>query len=213
MQPHVNNIKQEAAALLTEAGCHRDGVRMRWDRLFADLEGQLVAAGTAELEAEVADRARAEHGRIRFVDRLRAADGQPVQARVVGAGVIGGTLCAVGVDWLLVGASAGGQVLVRLAAVVSVSGLGTATAAALDRGLVYERLDFRRAVRALALGRSQVRVRLVEGGALVGTLDRVGADFVELAEHPAGEPRRPAAVRAVHAVPIRALAAVQQLDA
>lgn len=193
------------------SGCHRDGVRMRWDRLFADLEAQLAAAGTAELESEIADRSRAEHGQIRFADRLRAADGQPLQVRVVGAGVIGGTLRGVGVDWLLMGSAPGGQVLLRLSAVVSVAGLGTATAAALDRGLVHERLDFRRALRGLAVGRNQVRVRLVEGGTLVGTLDRVGADFVELAEHPAGEPRRQNAVRAVHAVPIAAVAAVAQL--
>ncbi len=184
---------------------------MRWDRLFADLEDQLAAAGTAELEAEVADRSRAEHGRIRFVDRLRAAEGQPVLARVAGAGVLGGTLCGVGVDWLLLGSPIGAQILVALPAVASVSGLGATTAPPLDRGLVYDRLDLRRALRGLAMRRTQVRLRLVEGGALVGTLDRVGADFAELAEHPAGEPRRRAAVRAVHAVPIHAVAAVHQL--
>jgi hypothetical protein len=37
----------------------------------------------------------------------------------------------------------------------------------------------------------------------------VGADFVELAEHPVDQPRRRAAVTAVRAVPLRAVVAVR----
>jgi hypothetical protein len=54
-------------------------------------------------------------------------------------------------------------------------------------------------------------VVLDDGGALTGTLDRVGADHVELAEHPAGMPRRSEAVQGVTAVAIAAIAVVRTL--
>lgn len=186
---------------------------MRWDRLFADLEALAAAAETAEFEAEVADRSRAEHGSIAFVDRLRGACGHPVVVTVPGAGPLAGTVTDVGVDWLLLGGPGQPQTLVASASVTAVSGLGTATAAATDRGPVYQRLDFRRALRGLAGQRSQVRLVLTDGVGLTGTLDRVGADFVELAEHAPGEPRRRTAVRGVQTVPIAAVAAVVRLDA
>lgn len=184
---------------------------MRWDRLFADLEAQAAAADTAQFEAEVADRTRAEHGAVAFVDRLRSACGHRVVVAVRGAGPLTGTLSDVGVDWLLLAGADRPQTLVALHAVTAVSGLGTATAPATDRGPVYRRLDFRWALRALAGQRSQVRIALTDGVLLTGTLDRVGADFVELAEHPPGEPRRRTAIRGVQTLPVVAITAVFRL--
>ncbi len=212
MQPQANDIKQEERQRFDVASPTRDGGPVRWDRLFADLEALAAAADTADFEAEVADRTRAEHAGIAFVDRLRSACGHPVVVTARGTGPLAGTVIDVGVDWLLLGGPGHPQVLVALNSVTAVSGLGRGTAAVTDRGPVYPRLDFRRALRGLAGQRSQVRLALADGVAVSGTLDRVGADFVELAEHSPGEPRRRTAVRGVQTVPIAAVAAVVRLD-
>jgi hypothetical protein len=73
-------------------------------------------------------------------------------------------------------------------------------------------LTVRSALRGIARDRSAVQVHLVDptAGILHGTVDRVGADFVDVAEHPAGEPRRPREVRASVLVPLAALAALRR---
>ena len=61
----------------------------------------------------------------------------------------------------------------------------------------------------LARDRAGVQVVLDDGGVVSGTLDRVGADYVELAEHPADLPRRAEAVQGVRAIVIAAVAVVR----
>jgi hypothetical protein len=177
----------------------------RWHRLFADLEAEADAAERASLRAEVADRTRAEVGRLRLHDRLRAAVGDSLHCHLLGAGAVVGILRDVGPDWLLLTEPTGAEVLVPLGAVGAVTGLGPRSAPPGSEGLVAARLDLRYALRRLVRERAPVTVLLTDGTALAGTLDRVGADFVEIAEHPAGEARRLRAVRQVRAVPFRAL--------
>jgi hypothetical protein len=117
-------------------------------------------------------------------------------------------LVDVGPDWLLVEEDTGREALVAVGAVSTVAGLVRQTAAP-DGHVVRARLDLRRAVRVLARDRSGVQVVLSDGLVLSGTVDRVGADFLELAEHPPGEPRRPGAVRGVHAVALAAVAVIR----
>jgi hypothetical protein len=74
---------------------------------------------------------------------------------------------------------------------------------------VWSRLDLRRALRGLARDRAVVQVILDDGAALTGTLDRVGADYVEMAEHPADQLRRSEAVQGVRAVVLEAIAVVR----
>jgi hypothetical protein len=181
---------------------------MRWQQLFADLAAQFDEAEAAADQAEATSRARAEMGAVRLVERLAGAVGAPVGIRCQGADQIAGVLVDVGADWLLVEEDGGREVLIASVAVSAVAGLGRRTAPA-DSGVVRARLDLRRAVRALARDRSAVQVILRDGGVLTGTVDRVGADFLELAEHPLKEPRRVGAVRGVQAVALDAVAVLR----
>ncbi|MGS0687416.1 hypothetical protein ACVBEQ_20060 [Nakamurella sp. GG22] len=195
---------------------------MRWERLFADLEALFTEMADAEAAAEHADRERVAIGAIRSLQRLGGSVGAVVRLHLAGGALIDGTLRTVGADWLLIEEGMGRDCLVAWDAVVAVGGLTTATAApatGLDR-----RLDLRRALRGLARDRAPVAIALSgwAGGVVdsmapsttgsaevVGTIDRVGADFLEVAVHAAWEPRRSGAVRAVVLVPLRAVMLVR----
>ena len=182
---------------------------MRWQQLFDDLQSQFEAAESAQESAESASRARAEMGAVRLVDRLAGALGSPLSLDVRGAGRVAGVLADRGPDWILLEDGPGRDQLVALLAVRSVGGLGRRTGPPEPPGRVHVQLDLRRALRGLARDRSTVQVVLDDGGTLTGTLDRVGADHVELAEHPADAPRRGEAVQGVRAVVIDAVAVVR----
>ena len=184
---------------------------MRWQQLFADLQAQFETAEDAEARAEWASRARAEVGAVRLAERLRGSIGAPVAVTCRGAGQVTGVLAETGTDWLLVTDERGREQLVSAAAVRAVAGLGRWTASAEDEGPVRARLDLRRALRGLARDRSAVQGVFDDGTVLTGTIDRVGADYVELAEHAADQPRRAGAVRQVHAVVIDGVAVVRTL--
>ena len=182
---------------------------MRWDDLFADLEAQLEAAEAGELGGEVTDRTRREVGLVRLVDRLRPLTGAPLSVTVTGAGTVHGRLLDVGVDWLLLEETGMRELLLRSASVLGIAGVGTRSDVPGSEGEVGRRLDVRWAMRGLARGRVGVQVVLVDGTSLAGTLDRVGADHVDLAEHPSGEARRASAVRQVRVLPLAAVSAVR----
>ena len=181
---------------------------MRWQALFDDLEAQFDAAQAAELAGEVAERTRRETALLRLVDRLLAADGALLTVSLPGAAVLRGRLLDAGADWLLVDEGGAREVLVPLAAVLGITGLGSQSAAP-DDGPVAKRLDLRWALRGLARSRAGVAVGLLDGSLVTGTLDRVGQDHLDLAEHGLGEARRAVAVRQVRVVPLRAVALVR----
>jgi hypothetical protein len=182
---------------------------MRWQQLFADLQAQFDEEEAAAERSESASRARAEMGAVRLTQRLHGSLRAAVTVTCRGAGQVSGVLVDVGSDWLLLEDAHGRQHLVAAAAVRAVAGLGRATAPPEPEGHVRGMLDLRRALRALARDRAGVQVILDDGGVLSGTLDRVGADDVELAEHPADLPRRSEAVQGVRAIVLTAVAVVR----
>jgi len=180
---------------------------VRWDELFADLEAQLDAQEAADLAGEVADRTRRERALVELADRLVAAQGRVLAAQLVGGTTVEGVVADVAQQWLVLHGPQG-PALVPVAAVVGVLGLGSA-AATTGRDAVRRRISLAAALRAVARDRSPVRVGLADGSVVTGTLDAVGADHADLAEHPVDEPRRPGAVRGVRTLPFAALAWVR----
>jgi hypothetical protein len=181
---------------------------MRWDQLFADLEGQARAKEELELNAEMTDRVRGELGQISLLNRLRAQVSQPVTLVVDGAGRIGGDLIQVGADWLLL--QTPGEVVIPLTAVVGVSDLPAAAVSPDGVSVVSSRLRLTAALRAVAIDRAAVTVTLRSGDTVIGTPDRVGADFVDLAVHERGETPRRSSVRTRLTLAFSALAAVRR---
>jgi hypothetical protein len=183
---------------------------VRWDSLFADLEAQASAAGLAERAAEVDERARMESARVGLVDRVRAAVGSELRLHCAGGIVVAGTLNQVGADWALVDEAAGQQAVVPIAAVLAFGGLGWLSALPGDDGTVGSRLGLGSVLRGIGRERIGVRAYLLDSTMLAGTIDRVGTDFVELALHPVGQPRRRSDVRDRLVVRFAALAVVRR---
>lgn len=183
---------------------------MRWEALFADLDAQAGALEQAERAAEVEERTRAELGAITLVDRLRGALGLPLALRAVGGLALSGRLRRVGPDWLLLDEGDGREAVAVLAGLLAVNGLGRTSAVPGTMGVLTAKLGLRHVLRGIGRDRSTVRLHLVDGAVLGATIDRVGADFVEVAVHPVGEARRRGAVREVALVPLSAVVAVRR---
>jgi hypothetical protein len=181
---------------------------VRWERLFDDLESQFDLARGEEFAAEVSDRTRRETAQVRLADRLRGALGTPIELTVAGAGMLRGSVQRVGQGWLLLEVASGPQALVTATAILAVSGLPMA-ATSPTKGVVESRLDLGYVMRAVARDRAQVTAVLCDGSSYVGTVDRVGADFVDLAEHALGEPRRAEAVNALRTLPFAGIAVMR----
>ena len=185
---------------------------MRWQRLFDDLEAQLEAADSAELAAEVADRTRREAALLTATDRLSAMRGRSVGLAVRGGVSVTGRVVDLAPEWLLLEEPPAREVLVPWAAVLSVAGVGGRAGPPGAAGEVARRLGLGSALRGLARDRTTLTVTLTDGSRLTGTIDRVGADYVELAEHLPTEARRPGAVSGVRLVPYGALAVLRASD-
>ena len=164
-------------------------------------------------------------GAVLAIQRLSGAIGTTIRVRLAGGPVVSGILREVGPDWLLLTEGQQRECLIASAAVIAVEGLRATTG--LELSGVALRLDFRKALRGLARDRSPVALALAgwSGGAaglgaaagsagpgeIIGTIDRVGADFIEVAVHAAWEPRRASAVRSVALVPLTAIVLVRAL--
>ena len=180
---------------------------MRWELLFADLEALAEATERMAFDADVADRGRAERAALALADRLRGHLENVLTFRLLTGDRVRGRLVDIGADWALL--DDGGSVVLPLAAVTGVEGLSrlaSTTTEALARtvrvGVVLRRLS---------RDRAPVRLALLDGATLTGTIDRVGADHLDLAQHAVDEPRRAGSVRGVLVVRLAALALVRSV--
>ncbi len=178
---------------------------MRWERLFEDLEGMLAAGESAERSAELADRTRRERARHGLHDRLVAAAPGPLSLRVAGVGRLTGRVADVGADWVLIGTGGERGALVPFAAIRSLDGLGGRMGPA---GAVAKRFPFGAALRAVSRDRAGVVVVDADGQRATGTIDSVGVDLLDLAEHPLDLPRRTEHLVGLRTIPFVAIGAV-----
>jgi hypothetical protein len=191
--------------------------RMRWDSLFDDLESQLERERTAEELDLEAEEERLRLGRLAIRDRLVALAAGPGE-RPLRLALAGGTRLVVhphtiGRDWVSAAMPDGRQCIVPLASIASISLSQVEVATSLQRieGLhdtVSGRLGLAFVLRDLCRRRRQVEVTTADG-ILVGTIDRVGRDHVDLAVHEAGSPRRESAVRDVLMLPMTRIVLVR----
>lgn len=181
---------------------------VRFDDLFDDLESQLEAEQGAERRDLEAEEERFRIGRLELRDRIAAAPRQ-LDIALRAGGRLRIRRMALGRDWLngivLEGAPAGTGALVPLHAIASLALDGDGAAASVGpvaAGELQARLSFAFALRDLARRRAPV---ILEGAApAAGTIDRVGRDHLDLAEHEPGQPPRLGTVRSWRIVPFSA---------
>lgn len=180
---------------------------MRWDGLFDDLEAQWAELDRQALVAEAAELTRGEWSRLGLADRLRGGIGRPTRLHLIWGEHRDVLLESVGEGWIGGMTEAGDGLVVPLASLAAVEGdLGSATEAS-DRPSA--RVPFAAALRRLARARAAVRLVSLTGATVAeGTVDRVGADHLDVARHPRDEGRRRSAVRGRLTVPFSALGLV-----
>ena len=194
---------------------------MRWDNLFDDLESQLeLELGAEELDL-VAEEERLRLGRLGLRERLMALlrDAEPVHLTLRESAAIAVRLSAAGRDWVAGDLEdAGGE---RTAAVVPLAAISSIvpTAQQLARSIrpdpspeaatsLSARLGLTFVLRDLCRRRSAVDL-VVGATRFHGTIDRVGRDQLDLAEHEPGVPRRDAAVSKFRIVPVSEVSLVR----
>ncbi|GAA1725385.1 hypothetical protein GCM10009746_03830 [Microbacterium paludicola] len=197
---------------------------VRWDRFFDDLEDQLAAEWEAERAALESEAERLRLARVDLRARLtglaREAEA-PVTLELADGLSAVVRIAAVGADWVAAPESDGARRLL-LAPIASIRGIHAAhgdllrsarPATHTDR--LAERVTFALAMRDLARRRVGVALGLSgtgpesSGRVLTGTVDRVGADHLDLALHDAGSPRRAGEVQSYRMLPLAAIAWVR----
>tara|TARA_B100000378_G_scaffold64875_1_gene48557 strand:- start:248 stop:847 length:600 start_codon:yes stop_codon:yes gene_type:complete len=188
---------------------------VRWERFFDDLEDELASEWEAERAAVETEAERLRLSRVDLRRRLRAlagAEAALVFDLVDGSG-LRGAAAGVGADWVSVLPSeGGGAVLVPLHAVAAITAphpeLLRSARAGEEGSALADRMTFGFAVRDLVRRRTPLGVHLISGRRLHGTIDRAGADHLDLALHDPGSARRADAVTGYRVIPYSGVARI-----
>lgn len=190
---------------------------VRWDRFFEDLEDQLDSEWEAERAALDSEAERLRVSRLLLRERLvaLARSGEtPAAIELSDTTVVTGRVQAVGADWLALDSDLrrGAAVILPLPAIVSLAvEPGPVVASARDAAggsALRQRMTLGYVLRDLARKRVPVSLRVTGGKLLTGTIDRAGADHLDLALHDAGAPRRRDAVTGYRIVSFAAILSV-----
>jgi hypothetical protein len=195
---------------------------VNWDRLFEDLEGQLASEWEAERAALDAESERLRIAQLTLRERLaRMCNGRtPIVLELDGGERHRLALRTVGPDWVAAesapsgGGTARPMVLVPLRAVRGVATDHGTVLSSLDDAVaapspLHERMTLGFVLRDLARRRVPLHLRTRNGEDVHGTIDRAGADHLDLAVHDAGAARLAGAVREFRIVPFDALLTVR----
>jgi hypothetical protein len=184
---------------------------MRFDLLFDDLESQLESQLAIEGAQKRGEEERLRAARTSVRDRLAALAGKPgqgvggsIRVRLIDGSALDVTPVAVGRDWFAADLPGGGECVVPLAAVASFS-LTTAQVMASREGMpdaqpaapgaLSAKIGIGVVLRDLARRRIPLDVlSRAEPAPVHGTIDRVGADHLDLAMHERGAARRASGV-------------------
>lgn len=192
---------------------------MRWQNLFDDLESQLEHELGAEQIDLRAEEERLRLGRLSLRDRIRAMlaspDGgtsTPQLSLVLRDGErMSPAISTIGRDWIageIEGTGARRSVVVPLGAIAGIlsdagrpaDGLGADPPPESPTSL-SSRLGITFVLRDLCRRRAAVDLK-IEAERVHGTIDRVGRDHLDLAEHAVGEFRRSSAVAQFRLLPL-----------
>jgi hypothetical protein len=164
-------------------------------RVFDDLEAEFEAGLRREAEQETTAAVRAELGSTVLWEQLaRRVDSQVVA--FAGTRTFRGRVAASYPEFLVLRAADGAEHLIRYGPASSFALPAEPPALRPTPGPAVRRYQFALALRELARRREPVKVALVDGTGVDGTIEAVGSDYLEVAEHDLGEVRRRAAVRA-----------------
>jgi hypothetical protein len=176
-------------------------------RVFDELEAEFEDGLRREAEQETVAAVRAELGSTVLWEQLARRLGSEMTA-FAGAWVVRGKAVASYPEFLVLRGADGADHLIRHGPAVSVALPAEPGRLRPTPGPSARRYQLALALRELARQREPVRVQLVDGTAVGGTIEAVGSDYLELAEHDPGEARRRAAVRARRFIGFAAVVAV-----
>lgn len=192
---------------------------MRWDRFFEDLEDQLSSEWEAERIALDTEAERLRLSRVTLRERLRALMGRdrstaPPSFEASDGTVLTAEVSAVGADWVALEVSAHPSAVVVPFGALRAIGMPHADLLRTARPLpaaspLADRMTLGFMLRDLVRRRIPVTVHLAGGRALSGTVDRAGADHLDIALHECGAARRADAVTGHRIVPFDAIAWVR----
>jgi hypothetical protein len=193
---------------------------VRWDLFFEDLEDQLASEWEAERAALDTEAERLRLSRMELRSRLAALvgagsadDAAPPALDLADGTTLSARIQALGADWLAAVPADGARWGITIVPLAGIRGVGLAygellrTARPLDtRAGLSERMTFGFVMRDVARRRAPVSLGLVSGRVLTGTIDRAGADHLDVALHEPGASRRAGDVLGYRLVPFAAIA-------
>jgi hypothetical protein len=176
-------------------------------RVFEELEAEFEAGLRREADQETAAALRAEIGETVLWEQLARRTGAQAVAHA-GTRRFRGVVVASYPEFLVLHDGDGTEHLIRYGPATSVALPAEPTTLQPAPAGAARRNRLSLALRELARRREPVRLELVDGGRVDGTIEAVGSDYLEIAEHDPGEARRKRAVKARRFLSLTAIAAV-----